>query len=541
MSRFRQLAAAAIAAVTLVLPAALTTPATAAPTADAGALTKVMIALDGPLTDELSTMLTDVGVVRGIELRTIDTVAATLPKAAVARVAELPGVRAVVPQRKLKLDLYRSKEQINALGVDKPEQYTQGGDTYRRPGVTGKGVTVGIIDSGIFSAHPGFGDRVIEGLNFEFSELKDSGIVPPEGWDEYARGTGATALQDEVGHGTHVAGTVGGNGEGTQSDRDLRGVAPEVQFVSLKIASAANGVVEDVGFEENAMAAIDYLIRHPDLGVRLTNNSWGLLETEPSSIPGGEPTDFDAANAMVDKAVAEGIIMVFSAGNDGPEPGSINLDPGGTPSAITVAAACKGDKPEEGGSCPAGQITEFSSRGTADGDGPQVDVSAPGDQILAPASLAVLTPLTECPDVSEPLYYCISGTSMAAPHVAGVAALMRQVNPDITPAQTEQCLETTAVDMLAAGVDIHSGHGMVDTKAALRCAYALSGPSPVPPGGGPGGGGGDPNGPGDGGDGGVGDEDDDRNLPATGGMTLVSLVGLAALGSGVMLRRGRRT
>src|SRR3712207_6186639 len=125
--------------------------------------------------------------------------------------------------------------------------------------------------------------------------------------------------------------------------------------------------------------------------------------------PGGEETDFDAANAMVEKASDKGITMVFSAGNDGPEPGSINLDPGGTPSAITVAAACKGTAAGQGGSCPAGQITGFSSRGAANGTGPQVDVSAPGDQILAPVSPSVLAPLTECADPGEPLYYCISG------------------------------------------------------------------------------------------------------------------------------------
>jgi serine protease AprX len=471
MSGTRPLVAALLVAGSLAVPAALSTPAAAAPTG----LTKVVVALDGDLTPRLRRALTDLGVVRGVELATIDAVAATLPAAALPALAELPGVRAVVPQRRLVLDLYRSKEQINALGVAEPKRYTSAGQTFERPGVTGEGVTVGIIDSGIFSPHPGFGSRVVAGRNFELSELEDNGILDTAQLDTYAETTGELALQDEVGHGTHVAGTVGGDGGGTQTDRDLSGVAPAVSLVSLKIASAANGVVEDIGFEENALAAIDYVVRHPDLGIKLTNNSWGLLETEPSTVP-GEATDFDAANAMVEAASAAGITMVFSAGNDGPEPGSINEDPGGAPSAITVAAACKGVEAGQGGSCPAGEITGFSSRGASDGTGPQVDVSAPGDQILAPVSPSVLAPLTECADPAEPLYYCISGTSMAAPHVAGVVALMQQVNPALLPAQAERCLETTAVDMLTAGLDIHSGHGMVDTEAALQCAYALTGP-----------------------------------------------------------------
>jgi serine protease AprX len=536
MSRPRSTAAALLVAGTLAVPAALSTPAGAAPqpAADPTALIKVIAALDGDLTAQLSDQLEDLGVVRGFELPTIDSVALTLPAATVPVVAELPGVKAVVPQRKLRLNLYRSKEQIKALGVSEPDRYRSGTQSFERPGVTGAGVTVGIIDSGIFAAHPGFGDRVVGGLNFEFSELVDSGIVPAGQWDTYAETTGAMALQDEVGHGTHVAGTVGGDGSGAQSDRDLSGVAPAASFVSLKIASAANGVVEDVGFEENALAAIDYVIRHEELDVTLTNNSWGLLEEEPSAVPGaGEPTDFDAAKAVVEAASAAGITMVFSAGNDGPEPGSINEDPGGAPSAITVAAACKGTEPGQGGSCPAGEITDFSSRGAADGTGPQVDVSAPGDQILAPVSpVSVLTPLTQCLDPAEPLYYCISGTSMAAPHVAGVVALMQEVNPDLLPAQAERCLETSAVDLLSPGVDISSGHGMVDTMAALRCAYSLTAPQAVggaaptvvaPPAAAP-----------------APPATSGRSLPATGGGIAAGLAGLLAVGSALLLRRRSR-
>ena len=538
MPRTRPLAAALLAAGTLAVPAVLSSPAgAAAPAADLGAPVKVIAALDGDLTAPMRDALTGLGVQGGIELPSIDAVALTAPSGVISQVAALPGVRAVVPQRRIRLDLYRSKEQINALGVAEPKQYTADGKTYERPGVTGEGVTVGIIDSGIFSGHPGFGDRVVTGLNFELSELVDSGIVPADQWDSYAESTGELALQDEVGHGTHVAGTVAGDGAGATSDRDLSGLAPATKLVSLKIASAANGVVEDVGFEENALAAIDYVIRHPEMGVKLTNNSWGLLETEPSNVPGGEPTDFDAANAVVEAASAAGITMVFSAGNDGPDPGSINLDPGGAPSAITVAAACKGTEEGQGGSCPAGEITEFSSRGAADGTGPQVDVSAPGDQILAPVSPAsVLTPLTECADPTEPLYYCISGTSMAAPHVAGVVALMQQVNPALTPAQAESCLETTAVDMLDTGVDIHSGHGMVDTVAALQCSHRLSGPaalgSPVPSGVGTAG-----PAPAAAPSSGVGAAAGSRSLPATGGQLALALAGLTALGAAAALRR----
>ena len=527
MSRRTAPAALLLTAACLAGAAALPGQAGATQARPAGPLVKAIVAFDAP-TDAADLLgLERLGVVSGVQLRSIDAVAVTAPMAVLQAARDLPGVTAVVPQRKITLDLYRSKEQIRANGVAEPDTYTSGGAQRTREGVTGKGVTVGIIDSGIFSAHPGFGDRVVGGYNFELSSLEAEGVLPTAQLDTYAETTGPLALQDEVGHGTHVAGTVGGDGGGTQTDRDLSGVAPDVSLVALKIASAVNGVVEDIGFEENALAAIDYVIRHPDLGIRLTNNSWGLLETEPGTIPGGMPTDFDAANAMVEKASAAGITMVFSAGNDGPEPGSINEDPGGTPSAITVAAACKGTEPGQGGSCPEGQITDFSSRGAADGTGPQVDVSAPGDQILAPVSPSVLAPLTECADPAEPLYYCISGTSMAAPHVAGVVALMQQVNPELLPAQAERCLTTTAVDMLAVGRDIHSGFGMVDTVEALRCANDLRAAAvvppttPVPPAAPPA----------------PANPPSAAPLPATGATPLLPLAALAVLGAAALVRR----
>ncbi|MBW3657732.1 MAG: S8 family serine peptidase [Actinobacteria bacterium] len=527
MPRCRTLAAAVLAASLLAVPTAVAAPAASAPDAaaraDATENVKVWVAADGDVTAGLLDAVEALGVTRALEVRSIDALAVTTPAALVPALADLPGVRAVVPQRRLTLDLFSSKRQINAHEADQAEPYERGGQTFERPGVTGAGVTVGIIDSGIFAAHPDFGGRVTLGLNFEFTELQQSGGIPAEEWDAYAEATGPTALQDEVGHGTHVAGTVGGDGSAARGDRDLSGVAPGVEMVSLKIASAANGVIEDVGFEENAMFAIDYLIRHPETGVKLTNNSWGLLPEEPHAIPGaGEPTDFPASQEMIAAASAAGITMVFAAGNDGPEPDTIGEDPGGAPSAITVAAACKGE--EHGGRCPEGEITDFSSRGKADGSGAQVDVAAPGDNIMAAVSPSILLPLSGCRDSGEPAYYCISGTSMASPHVAGAVALMQEVNPELTPAQAEECLTSTAVDMLEPGVDIHSGHGMIDTEQAIICASQLAGATPV---------GGSAPAPAPAPDAAPAPTD----LPATGGG--LAVLALGALGAATALRRQR--
>jgi serine protease AprX len=445
-------------------------------------LGKVIVAFDdGLIPAGTLGALRDLGVERAIPLRTIGAVAVTAPLPVIDMLASLPGVVAVEPQRQLVSHLYASKKQINAIGLQRRTTYTTRVDGKRvettRAGVTGKGVTVAVLDSGIFAGHPDFGDRVVKGLNFSYSEVDQQAGFSAEQWDAYAESSGPLALQDEIGHGTHVASTVGGDGSLSESQDgpDLAGVAPGVSLISMRVATPGFGIVDDIDWEEAALAAFDWTIRHrKEFGIDITQNSWGLLPTEPNclGLGCGEPTDFDAMSTMISSVVDSGVHVVFSAGNNGPEPGTIGGYHDPKNGAILVGAACKADDVTQCGERQ--RITGFSSRGAADGTGPQVDVVAPGDTIMAALSPSVLVPLTECPEVQQPGYFCISGTSMAAPHVAGVVALMVQANPKVTPAQVKRCLRSTAVDLLARGLDIHSGRGMVDTKAAVNCAHARS-------------------------------------------------------------------
>ena len=451
------------------------------PTDEAG-LAKVIVAFeDREVAAGSLAALRDLGVERAIELPSIGAVAVTAERRVVDLLDTLPGVVAVEPQRRLVSHLYASKQQINALGVDQPAAYTTRVGARRvsgtRPGVTGEGVTVAVLDSGIFAGHPDFGDRVVEGLNFSYAEAAQQAGFSAAQWDTYAESTGALALQDEIGHGTHVASTVGGDGSlsAAQGGPDLAGVAPGVSLISMRVATPGFGTVDDLDWEEAALAAFDWTIRHrEEYGIDITQNSWGLLPTEPSclGLDCGEPTDFDAMSQMIATVVDNGVHVVFSAGNSGPEPGTIGGYHDPANGAVLVGAACK---TVDSSRCVAGQeITDFSSRGAADGTGPQVDVVAPGDTIMAALSPSVLAPLTECAEIQQPGYFCISGTSMSSPHVSGVLALMLEANPKATPAQAKQCLRSTAVDMMTAGFDIHSGLGMVDTKAALTCIHALT-------------------------------------------------------------------
>ena len=458
--------------------AAITEPSV--PTDEAGRGKVILAFAGGVVPTDTLVALRDLGVDRAIELPTIGAVAVTADLAVVDLLSSVPGVIAVEPQRQLVSHLYASKKQINALGVDQAVTYTTrvGGKrvTGTRPAVSGEGVTVAVLDSGIFAGHPDFRDRVVKGLNFSYAEAAQQAGFSATQWDAYAESTGALALQDEIGHGTHVASTVGGDGSMSQSQGgpDLAGVAPGVSLISMRVATPGFGIVDDLDWEEAALAAFDWTIRHrEEYDIDITQNSWGLLPTEPNclGLDCGEPTDFDAMSEMIGSVVDSGVHVVFSAGNDGPEPGTIGGYHDPANGAVLVGAACKSVDSQ----CAAGQqITDFSSRGEADGTGPQVDVVAPGDAIMAALSPSVLAPLTECAEKQTPGYFCISGTSMSSPHISGVLALMLQANPNATPAQAKQCLLSTAVDMMTPGFDIHSGLGMVDTKAALTCVHALT-------------------------------------------------------------------
>lgn len=444
------------------------------------ALEHAFIGFKQPVSNEIATELTNKGIEAGRVIPTINAVSVVAPREVLEQYANDPRVRGVTLQRKLQLHMYASRAQIEADGLNEPEQASAATNGLDRPAVDGSGVTVAVIDSGVFSFHPDFGvpgaSRVSQGASFELSLYNRMlGVLPAEVWDQYASATAPLALTDEVGHGTHCAGTIGGDGS-SSAGVDNRGIAPGVSIVSLKIASAVNGVVEDIGFEANSVAAIDYMIRHrEELGnVAVASNSWGLLENEAQGILG--PTDFDPVAEVVRAAVDAGIVMVFSAGNDGPDADTVRPIPNAMEEVIAVASACKAHD-----GCEPGKLSSFSSRG------PSVDIAAPGDNILSTASPSILYPLGQAGGYfgdapqdelqNRAAYTHMSGTSMAAPHISGVVALVLQANPDLTPAQVHEVLISTAEDMvvegdeeLVEGFDNASGWGLVNARKAVALA-----------------------------------------------------------------------
>lgn len=288
-------------------------------------------------------------------------------------------------------------------------------------GFTGKGQTIAVIDSGIFP-HADLKDRIV-------------------GWMDFAEGKKKPA--DRYGHGTHVAGVAAGSG--VKSQGAIKGVAPEANLVGVRIASIAD-----------AIKALDWVIANKDeLNISVVNMSLGDIPTRGwKNDPWAQATQ---------KAIDAGLTVVVSAGNEGPNPGTI-ATPGILPSAITVGAI-----DDRGTLDPSDDdLTRFSSRGpTIDGLG-KPDVVAPGKRVfstLAPSSSFDIATFPK----AEGGYFAISGTSQATPMVAGLVAILKQANPDLTQADLQAILKESAhkyPNLQKASV----GAGLVQADHALELA-----------------------------------------------------------------------
>lgn len=293
--------------------------------------------------------------------------------------------------------------------------------------ITGKGVTIAIIDTGVDYTHSDLGGcfgascKVIGGYDF-------------------VNGDGDP--MDDMGHGTHVGAIAAGNGV-------LKGVAPDASVLAYKVLDQnGSGYISDV------IAGIDRA---------LDPNQDGDLSDATAVISmslggGGDPDD--PVSQSVDNAVNAGSVVAVAAGNSGPG-GSTIASPGVARLAITIAATTKQDS-----------VSSFSSRGPVEWNNKTImkpDVAAPGESICAAEWDGWLSD-RRCLD---DLHIAISGTSMATPHVAGTVALLRQAFPEWTPAQIKAALKNTARDIGFSPLD--RGAGRIDALAAL----SLLSPPPV--------------------------------------------------------------
>jgi subtilisin family serine protease len=288
----------------------------------------------------------------------------------------------------------------------------------RQPGHSGAGVTVAVLDSWIDASHRDFEGRVSAGADCV------GGTCRP-----------GPAPSDKCAHGTHVAGTVASSSFG---------VAPKARILPVRVLTYDATSGNCVGQPADVAAGIRWAVAH---GAQILNLSLG------PDVPGLSSST--AIPSAVHDAAAAGVLVVFSAGNSNlPVTDSYGGD------ALIVAATAR-----------SGQLASYSQRGAG------VDLAAPGGD---PKTANTCTQ-SDCVTSLYPgnRYAVAAGTSMAAPHVSGIAALLLGQDPTRTRQQLISRLEDTARPLANAG------HGLVDAAAALGVSVTTSprsssGPTPVP-------------------------------------------------------------
>jgi serine protease AprX len=310
------------------------------------------------------------------------------------------------------------------------------------PGYKGEGIGVAVIDSGI-SDHVALSSRVVARVNLVSTEPGVTG--------------------DPFGHGTHIAGIIGGSTSASNriTNAYAGGSAPAVHFADVRVLGR-NGA----GYTSDVIAGIDWVIANARrYRLRVINLSLGHPVAEPSAT--------DPLCRAVARAVNAGLAVVVSAGNYGrtatgaPILGGIT-SPGNSPFAITVGAVDTRGTLDRGDD----RIAPYSSRGPTRYDfAVKPDVVAPGSSLVsleAPGSWLLSNyPAFHVAGTGRNAYYRLSGTSMSAAVVSGGVALLLDARPQLTPAQVKVALQTGARFMPEAGL-IAGGAGSVDFQASLR-------------------------------------------------------------------------
>ena len=361
---------------------------------------------------------------------------------AIARVARLESVRHAEPNyyryaSRVPSDaLYRYQWNYPSIGLPQAWEVTQGSSD----------VVVAVIDTGVLPNHPDLAGQFMAGYDFirDPVRARDGDGIDPDPTDAGDLGYGGGSTF----HGTHVAGTVAANSD---NGSGVAGVAWHTRLMPLRVLGVNGGTSYDI------IQAVRY-------AARLSNDS-GRLPVQRADIINlslGGRTSSQIEQATYDQARAAGVIVVAAAGNQATGTPSF---PAGYGGVVSVAAS-----------------TITKARAPYSNFGPTIDVIAPGGNLATDVNGdglgdGIVSTLGD--DSHGALIYgyaALSGTSMAAPHVAGVAALMKAIDPALTPTQFDAALASGQLtdDLGAAGRDDQFGWGLINAPKAVSYAVALA-------------------------------------------------------------------
>ena len=384
---------------------------------------------------------------------------ADVPNSVLKRLADDPAVESIHEDRPTRGELNRVAVSTGARSVQ------------NQLGIKGAGVGVAVIDSGITSWHD---DLTYNGSSSAVRTKAGQRVVA---FADFVNGR--TSTYDDNGHGSHVAGTIAGNGYDTSGAR--AGIAPEAHLIGLKVLDGnGRGVISDV------IAALEWAIANKNAyNIRVANLSVGAAVTESYWT--------DPLTLAAKRAVDAGIVVVAAAGNLGKNKlgqsqyGGITA-PGNAPWVITVGAYSHEGTLRRNDDV----MAAYSSRGPAAVDfEAKPDLVAPGTGVVSlsdPTSLFYSTKyanlLKGTRATSYKPYLSLSGTSMAAPVVSGTIALMMQANPSLTPNMAKAILQYTAQRKRGYNA-LTQGAGFLNTEGAVELARffktAQVGRSAAPP------------------------------------------------------------
>ncbi len=383
-----------------------------------------------------------IGIVGGTRFHALPMITLTGTRDQITAISKLPAVRSIYGNRTLNLN---SEPEVRAVtGVDRAWRDAEITTTNHSLPVTGKSVTVAVLDTGVDGNHSDLAGRVAKNIKLAGTQSASAGFNYPINSESLSN------TDQAYGHGTFVAGVIAGNGN--LSNGKYAGVAPGARVVGLSAGDLSLLYV---------LEGFDYLLANgSNLGVRVVNCSFSANTVFDVNDP------VNIATRMLTDA---GINVVFSAGNTGPSAHTLN------PYAVAPWVVSVGATDTKG------RLASFSSRGDFANPMFHPTLVAPGVNVvsLRGSGVANVTGATGIAGADSqrlsaselPYYTTANGTSFSAPQVAGAIALMLEANPNLAPAEVKDILQRTATP-LPPYYTYESGTGMLNVHAAvLEAAY----------------------------------------------------------------------